>query len=227
MAAGFYGKIPSKGDFIQRNLQPGFTLAWDNWLQGCMESSKAELGQDWLNTYLVSPLWRFALSPNLLTPNAVVGVMMPSVDSVGRYFPLTLAQELPNTTSLLEVAMRADQWFLSAEDLLLSSLSADLNLVEFEQALAELKMQSTEIGFQSSSTSEGRISWSADLHNGADLLSCGLQQHFSQTVLSKLPDFSMWWTCGSDSLAPVSLFYAGLPPQQEYKKFLNGDWSNG
>ncbi len=227
MAAGFYGKIPSKGDFIQRNLQPGFTGAWDNWLQGGMESSKADLGENWLNTYLVSPLWRFVLSPNLLSPNAVTGVMMPSVDSVGRYFPLTLALELPPTTSLLELAIRADQWYESAEDILLSSLSADFDFGAFEQELSDLKMTFSEAGVQSNSNSEGRIGWSTDLHNGRDLLTAGLEQHFSQTVLSRLVGYSLWWTCGSDNIAPASMFYPGLPPQQEYRKFLNGDWSNG
>ena len=31
-SAGYHGKIPTQGDFIQRGLPPGFTRAWDRWL---------------------------------------------------------------------------------------------------------------------------------------------------------------------------------------------------
>lgn len=37
-----------------------------------------------------APIWRFTLSPGLAGPAAMLGVLMPSVDRVGRLFPLTL-----------------------------------------------------------------------------------------------------------------------------------------
>ena len=69
MVTGFYGKIPSKGDFVQRRLDRAFTNSWDDWLQGCMDSSRARLDSDWLAKYLVSPLWRFALPPGIFSEN--------------------------------------------------------------------------------------------------------------------------------------------------------------
>jgi type VI secretion system protein ImpM len=38
-----------------------------------------------------APVWRFALAPGLCGAAGVVGVMLPSVDRAGRYFPLTFA----------------------------------------------------------------------------------------------------------------------------------------
>ena len=32
-SGGFYGKIPSQGDFVTRRLPWEFTSAWDDWLQ--------------------------------------------------------------------------------------------------------------------------------------------------------------------------------------------------
>jgi type VI secretion system protein ImpM len=55
MVPGFYGKIPSKGDFVQRRLDRAFTNNWDDWLQGCMDNSRAQLGNHWLAKYLVIP----------------------------------------------------------------------------------------------------------------------------------------------------------------------------
>lgn len=43
-----------------------------------------------MNHYLTSPVWRFAIAPGVLGPEGLGGVMMPSVDRVGRYFPLII-----------------------------------------------------------------------------------------------------------------------------------------
>jgi len=56
---GFFGKIPSLGDFVTRDLPREFLDAWDDWLQRSVAESKTALGDAWLNTYLNSPIWRF------------------------------------------------------------------------------------------------------------------------------------------------------------------------
>ena len=47
---GFFGKIPSHGDFIDRGLAAGFKDKLDEWLQQGLASSKAVIGDDWLLT---------------------------------------------------------------------------------------------------------------------------------------------------------------------------------
>ena len=49
----------------------------------------------WLSLYLVAPVRRFWLAPGLLAGCGWLGVLMPSVDSVGRHFPFTMAVPLP------------------------------------------------------------------------------------------------------------------------------------
>jgi type VI secretion system protein ImpM len=56
-----------------------------------LAASRTELGDAWLPAWLEAPIWRFALPPGLCGPDAVLGLWLPSVDRVGRYFPLTLA----------------------------------------------------------------------------------------------------------------------------------------
>ena len=92
---GAFGKMPALGDFFRLNLPRDFVDAWDGWLQEELAGSRASLGEHWLDCYLVGPLWRFALGPGLCETRAYAGVMMPSVDRVGRYFPLTVATPLP------------------------------------------------------------------------------------------------------------------------------------
>ncbi|WP_118136815.1 type VI secretion system-associated protein TagF [Oceanicella sp. SM1341] len=92
-AFGWYGKVPGAGDFLRRGLSPGFLQGWDRFAQGLLTTARAELGARWRGCYLAAPIWRFALAPGLCGPAACAGVMMPSVDRVGRQFPLCLAAE--------------------------------------------------------------------------------------------------------------------------------------
>ena len=94
-ATGFFGKLPALGDFVERALPAEFVTPWDAWLQRAIAASRASLGEQWLDIYLTSPLWRFVLGAGPCGARAWAGVMMPSVDRVGRYFPLTVAAPLP------------------------------------------------------------------------------------------------------------------------------------
>lgn len=91
VVAGFYGKLPARGDFVRSGLPRDFTDPWDDWLSVVMSGSRAAMGDDWLPAYLESPVWRFALPPGVCGARAALGLMLPSVDRAGRYFPLTFA----------------------------------------------------------------------------------------------------------------------------------------
>ena len=126
-AAGFYGKLPCKGDFLQRRVSQEFVDAWDAWLQQSLHVSREQLQERWLDAYLTSPVWRFVLAAGVCGSGTYAGVMLPSVDRVGRYFPLTLITQLNTEDCLLEVAGEAGrQWFESAEALALGKLQAVL-----------------------------------------------------------------------------------------------------
>jgi type VI secretion system protein ImpM len=44
LEAGFYGKLPSHGDFLRRRVSDAFLGVWDGWLQRCMAASRSALG---------------------------------------------------------------------------------------------------------------------------------------------------------------------------------------
>lgn len=103
--SGWYGKLPSLGDFASRRLPPTFIEPWDAWLSQVLDASRRRLGNDWLNAYLSCPVWRFVLAPGALSPQCGwAGVMMASLDRVGRHFPLTVVapvSALPATPAAL------------------------------------------------------------------------------------------------------------------------------
>lgn len=88
---GAYGKMPALGDFFRLDLPRSFVEPWDAMLQNALVSAKGALGDRWTASYMSAPIWRFSLGPDQAGPNAISGVVMASVDRVGRQFPLTLA----------------------------------------------------------------------------------------------------------------------------------------
>jgi type VI secretion system protein ImpM len=113
-SAGFFGKIPARGDFVRAGLTAGFIAAWDGWLQRVIPASRALLGEDWLAAWLEAPVWRFALEGGTCGADAVLGLWMPSVDRAGRHFPLTLAIVVPGARAA-DLAACGAGWLDAAE----------------------------------------------------------------------------------------------------------------
>jgi len=91
---GWFGKMPAMGDFGQRRLPPEFVQAWDQWLQRGLSRSRAALGAEWQDLYLTFPVWRFVVPPGWFGSTGWCGILMPSVDRVGRHFPLTVCHSI-------------------------------------------------------------------------------------------------------------------------------------
>ncbi len=87
---GWTGKLPSTGDFLSRGVAPEFATPWQRWLDSLLVASRAILGETWSARFRSVPAWRFVLGPGVLSENGWAGVMVPSVDCVGRYYPLTI-----------------------------------------------------------------------------------------------------------------------------------------
>ena len=102
---GLYGKMPGHGDFVERALPRDFVQPWDGWMQHALAHAKEVLGGRWLEVYLSSPVWRFAISGGVLGSNGWIGLMLPSVDRVGRHFPLLLTTTVPPKNITLQTVI--------------------------------------------------------------------------------------------------------------------------
>jgi type VI secretion system protein ImpM len=88
---GWFGKIPAVGDFVGRRLPEAFLSRWDQWLQEGMALGERGDDPDWPSTFLTFPIWRFFARPGAFGDSAWAGMLLPSVDRVGRRYPLTIA----------------------------------------------------------------------------------------------------------------------------------------
>ena len=235
MRVGFYGKLPSHGDFLRRRVSDGFVDAWDAWLRECLTASRSKLGAQWLDVYLTSPAWRFACAPGACGPAPVIGLLAPSVDQVGRYFPLTLVSELPEDVCLVTAAAASTRFLDAAESLVIETLAADpVDFERFDRGLLALEDEAAAIGESPailldpaavSVLNETPQAWQVPL--GASFhLGCAFEQLLSLQLESKFRPLVLWWTDGSSVVEPTWLILKGLPGPSHYPAFLDGSWSD-
>jgi type VI secretion system protein ImpM len=134
LAPGWFGKMPSLGDFASRRLPDAFVEPWDRWLQGGLLQARGDIGDDWIEGYLVAPIRRFWIAPGLLGDAGWAGLLMPSVDRVGRHFPLTLAQPVES----LRTALAAVDWYRALDATTRQVLDLQFTPDHLEAALSEI-----------------------------------------------------------------------------------------
>jgi type VI secretion system protein ImpM len=225
---GFYGKLPSRGDFVNRRLPAEFTSRWDAWLQDGLSSCQAELGAQWLDIYLTSPIWRFALQGGVCGEDAYLGVLVPSVDRVGRYFPLTVAVACP-VQWLPELAARMEPWFVNVEELMLETLAdAPLDLEDFDRRLAELELDYAALGdvaaiAADAKRSDAGLCWQVEVPEGTPI-----DRPMSAIALAlagrEARGHAFWWTQGSERIAPCLAASSALPAAKPFVGLLDGSW---
>lgn len=137
-AFGVFGKIPCIADFIQFGLPVDFIQAWDGWLQAGIVATQTRLGETWADCYNSAPIWRFSLPPGMAGAAAILGVLMPSVDRVGRRFPLTVAVPLPKGASHVAEHLRSGEVLSSIEDIALESLDGSMSPSQLQARLSSL-----------------------------------------------------------------------------------------
>ena len=224
---GFYGKVPVLGDFVSQRLPVSFVKNWDTWLQNGLSASRQELGDNWLDIYLTSPIWRFAMRPGACGATAWAGILMPSVDRVGRYFPLTLAAKIEESQALPKLFISAAGWFDKLEQLALTALEDDFDLAEFDRKLQEqildlpLALNEIHCARNRQPLKDDKIAYRIAMGKLEDMTDAFIQ--LSACLLADLlPVYSLWSTTGSERMKPSLLVYEDLPPRIKYTELLAG-----
>jgi type VI secretion system protein ImpM len=233
MQVGFYGKLPSHGDFLRRRVSDAFVDAWDAWLRECLSASRTALGPRWLDVYLTSPAWRFVCAAGACGPAPVIGVAAPSVDQVGRYFPLTLVAELPPEVSLVTAAS-CGRFFEAAEQLVIETLATErVDFERFDQGTLALERALSPIAFPpelvldpgaSAILTDSPHAWQIPLATASDVTSA-FEQLLSLHLEAKYRPLVLFWTEGSGVVEPSCLVLKGLPTPEMYPALLEGAWA--
>jgi type VI secretion system protein ImpM len=226
---GFFGKLPGQGDFVTRRLPSEFLRVWDPWLQTSLTESREALGDGWLDAYLTSPIWQFVLTGAIAGQTPWAGLLMPSVDRVGRYFPLTVARALPESTNPFHLLSSAADWFAQTQTVMLAALEGGLTLDEMDARLLGTGPLTAPIAAApavETTTACEVQGWRLSLRTPARVpeLLPGLLHHALGEIFFA---YSLWWSDGSDRLPPSLLVCQGLPADGAFTALYTGDWSGG
>jgi type VI secretion system protein ImpM len=221
--AGLYGKLPAKRDFVAFNTPRAFLEVWEPWLQMGVATSRQLLAEAWRDAYLSAPIWRFWLGASFCG-EAALGAFMPSIDGVGRYFPLTIfVGEGTGSLPPPEIEPNTD-WFDAVETILLDALQPERDFDSLTAAVAALAapIQSppeTSVGGMALLT-DGAIVARDFGEEFAVALRAARRFGYRQTFAGQ----SFWWTIGGEGIQPTALVSPGLPRPERFAEMLTGSF---
>lgn len=227
---GLYGKLPAYGDFITRDLSPVFIDIWDEWLQHFISASKEQIGSDWLDIYLTSPIWKFALSPGVIDNKLWAGIMMPSVDKVGRYFPISLIQSFSTAHNPIDFMASQQAWYDNIETQCLIALEGSIDADELMAELSKIEAVPKETYQATNNIGEaGPMVMGLSINNSVNepgSMNMAMPYLLNAALNTHLSSYSVWRTHGSELIAPMMFCTQGLPPIRGIASMLDGQWQS-
>ncbi|MBA3446576.1 MAG: type VI secretion system-associated protein TagF [Pseudaminobacter sp.] len=219
MGFGVYGKLPQKRDFIALNVPRGVLEPFEAWLQSAVAASRAELGAAWRDHYLIAPIWRFWIGADILGA-VCTGSMVPSVDGVGRFFPLAI---LYCGEAGQEIAPPPfdprDAWHEAIEERLLGVLDENAK-IEVDRLTAGLdapdggaaRPEPPPIAFK-----RGHV-WRSGDGTASSLLAGLIEADYWTSASTR----SFWWTNGGSDTGPQVYVRNALPDPFFYVDMIKG-----
>lgn len=219
MGFGVFGKLPQKRDFIALNLPRAVLEPFETWLQSAVAASRNQLGPAWQDLYLVSPIWRFWIGGDILsTPCA--GALMPSVDSVGRFFPLAVLYFAePGRTIVPPPFDPMDVWYFTIEERMLAVLDPKA-AVAVDRLTEGLQPPEAEVGTPAPlpmRVKRGSV-WRSDGGAASEVLSLLMAADYWDTMSGR----SFWWTNGGSSTGPLVYARNAMPDPLFYVDMIKG-----
>ncbi|MBB4010031.1 type VI secretion system-associated protein TagF [Allorhizobium taibaishanense] len=137
---GFFGKLPSHGDFLSEGLERDMVATLDAWIRGGLYACEQEFGAAWAELFAASPPWRFIVEKGVWDGAAHAGVMVPSRDRVGRSFPLIVMAQMHRFSYHPRTLFLDHTWFMAAEGLAESTLTREFDLGRFTENLKRMRL---------------------------------------------------------------------------------------
>lgn len=220
---GWFGKLACLGDFGSRRLPLQLTQACDQWLSRGVAGSQALLGERWLDAYLTAPVWRFAWAPGVVNSQWWLGVLMPSVDRVGRYFPLLVAQASFSPPLTPRALAQAEHWFAQVQAAMLGTLQAGATAEAFDAALTTLADWDDGAGRPLPEPQRLPQRTRFESAEGASM-GAWLPRVATAGWLEGLQGHSLWWPVREGAEHTALSVTRGLPAAERFVDLLDASW---
>ncbi|WP_138464467.1 type VI secretion system-associated protein TagF [Poseidonocella sp. HB161398] len=128
-----FGKLPARPDFVASGISPAARRGWDAWIQAGLAACQQVHGPGWREVFADAPTWNFVLPLQIFGPATLIGVMLPSRDTVGRAYPLFLGAEIPFPADTMALMAGLNRWFAAVEALALDALDPGFDPGELQR----------------------------------------------------------------------------------------------
>ncbi|MDE8602967.1 type VI secretion system-associated protein TagF [Marinomonas sp. RSW2] len=219
LKVGIYGKVPAHPDFISDTLHADISNELYDWAQTVMFHSREKMSESkWLPAYLVSPIWRMVVPKNELRTHEWVGVMVPSVDALGRYFPLFIVFETEFKSLTVEWLFKeCTDLFKVMEEVAMSALQQQLNFLQLKRLLAN-KLEGFNFGQElvlPNSLNSEALEFSCEQPSTSNNV-------FLQRPLAQLDGVLLWTSSDINKYQKPFFKCRDLPIPSEYEFLLTG-----
>ena len=153
-APGWYGKLPSTGDFLQRRFPDILVRQWSHWFQVGLLAWQQEQQrsgeadddeQDGLEREFSSaPVWNFVVPPMLSGQMVQMGCLIPGRDRVGRQYPICVQLAFNPLEWSPQILSQAGEWYEQVGRTLLHAVRNGFSAEQLDAAL--LAIPSPQLG---------------------------------------------------------------------------------
>lgn len=193
---GWYGKLPTAGDFLQQRLSEPLIAGWSGWFtSGLMQWPQSHGNNS--EIFARAPVWNFALPATLGTQQVQIGCLMPSRDRVGRDWPLLATLTVPVQRWHPAQLAVSGRWFQSLGAVLQQAVSLRQTREQLDRAIDALRPLPEMASIDSAAAAELRdrrtsLAWDEVSHR-----------------FDPLQYISYWWTNQSDGYPLTSHKHSG------------------
>ncbi len=198
-AIGWYGKLPSAGDFLQRRFPDALIRQWTHWFQvGLLNwQKKEEQRAGAMRQFSHAPVWNFVVPPMLGSQLVQMGCLLPARDSVGRQYPVCALCTFPPAEWQSQRLAMAGEWYQQLGRTLLHAVHNSYSSDQLDQALLGIPMPVLEarsdildvLGYDDNTST---LSWK-------QVSDCFDPQHYT----------SFWWTNQTDGYPLYTHVHSG------------------
>ena len=191
-------------------------------MQGGISASRDTLAGAWQKAFLTAPIWRFWLGADICG-RTMLGAFMPSLDGLGRYYPLTVFGCADQNAAIPPPDLDPqDGWFTAAEEFLLRTLEANIAFDTVTQALDQLEVPVQEFCETPPqplrSLAPGTIAAAVEDRSHAEVSSDLRAANHASTYAAA----SAWWTLGGDDFQPLAFTCRRMPSPFLFTTMLSG-----
>ena len=188
---GFFGKVPSHGDFISDGLERELISTFDDWMRSGLHACADMFAGRWPAIFSSSPPIRFIVERGIWGNCAYVGVLLPSTDRVGRKYPLAIIAQLNNFRKHPRTLYLDDTWFMAAEALAETSTTGDFEIARFNAAVRKLRLPKPR------------------------------EEDDEREMVRGRPPTSLWWHIDPLSRRPRGLKFDGKPKASDFMRLFS------